>query len=141
MKLNRKELHMLRTESLCLLPLQMRHISLTRLAFAALILSATPALASAFIGGTVNTASVPPPNSPLQVRSLPRASAPSLGYILNGGPISLTGSCRRMRPNGQVQNNFSITTMTAAQAHAAIHGPRVWCQTMFEPTPNSPVLG
>ncbi len=119
----------------------MRLITFTRAALTALALAATPAIAGELIGGTVNTASVPPPNSPLQVRSLPRVSAPSLGFILNGDPISLTGSCRQLRPNGQVLRNFSITTMNAAQGHAAIHRPRVWCQTMFEPTLNNPVLG
>jgi hypothetical protein len=119
----------------------MRFNTAFSIAATAFALFTVPVAASAFIGGTVNTASVPPPNSPLQVRNRPRVSAPSLGFLLNGNPISLTGSCRQFRANGNLLRNINITTMTAAQAHAAIHQPRVWCQTMFEPSPNVPTLG
>ncbi len=114
-----------------------------RLFIAAVTLGAiaTPAIAGAFIGGNVNTASVSPPGSPLQVRAQPKASALSLGFILDGDPISLTGACKQFGPAGQLLKNFNIKTLTAAKANAKIHGPRIWCHTLFEPTPGNPVAG
>lgn len=106
-----------------------------------LLVVAAPAVAGEFIGGSVDTGSASPPGSPLQIRARPDATAPSIGYLTHGDPISLTGPCRQFKPSGTLKLKFTIRTLTTVAANNKIHAPRTWCQVLFDSANNGPVVG
>lgn len=89
--------------------------------------------ASAFIGGTVNTATAVPPNSPLKVRMLPKPTAAVWTIVPHGANISLTGPCRRYNAAyTAVLATYNLHSLTKAQGQAKMSLPRVWCAVWVE---------
>jgi hypothetical protein len=100
-------------------------------------LIAAPVLAGAFVGAEVNTSNAPgPPTQPLTIRVAPGNTQTSLGFVVNGGMLSLGGKCRRYNAAWTSFTSFDLKNLTKAQGQAKIQKLRTWCQLQFEPTPN-----
>jgi hypothetical protein len=98
---------------------------------------AAPVFAEAFVGAVVNTSTAPgPPTQPLTIRVVPGNTQTSLGFVVDGGNLSLGGKCRRYNAAWSSYISFNLKNLTQAQGQAKIHQSRTWCQLQFEPTPN-----
>jgi hypothetical protein len=95
---------------------------------------AAPAIASAFWPGTVNGV---PSGQTLSIRQTASPTGLQVGDANNGDDVSLTGRCRKLKPNGSTQSNFRIDVPgTVAWRTAKMSQPRTWCQIWFEVTPS-----
>ena len=113
----------------------MAHLPMKTVAIVALIAAAAPAFASAFWPGTVNNV---PSGQSLTIRKLPSPTALQVGSANNGDDISLTGRCRRLKPNGTTLANFRIDGPgTVASRTAKMAQPRTWCEIWFEVAPSN----
>lgn len=98
-------------------------------------LAATPAIASSFWPGTVSGV---PSGQSLTIRKFPSPTAIQVGSANNGDDMSLTGRCRRLKPNGSTLVNFRIDVPgTVAWRTAKMSQPRTWCQIWFEVSPSN----
>ena len=92
-----------------------------------------PALASAFIGGIVDTSAGTPPLSPLNVRTQPKPSAPLWMSLPHTSNVSLTGPCRRYNSSySAVLSSFNVKNLSKAVAQPKMQRPRTWCQVWVE---------
>jgi hypothetical protein len=108
-------------------------------AIAALTISAltlaAPAIASSFWPGTVSGV---PSGQTLTIRKTPSPSALAVGTANNGDDASLTGRCRKLKPNGSTLSNFRIDVPgTVAWRTAKMSQPRTWCEIWFEVAPSN----
>lgn len=97
----------------------------------------SPAIASAFIGATVNTAAATgPAGQPLHVRTAPGGSKPSMGWINDGDNASLTGKCRRYNAAWNSFTAYDLNNFGLAQRNSRMKQTRTWCQVWFQTAPN-----
>jgi hypothetical protein len=109
-----------------------QHINKT--AFIACALIAAPAIASAFWPGTVSGV---PSGQTLSIRQTASPTGLQVGDANNGDDVSLTGRCRKLKPNGSTLSNFRIDVPgTVAWRTAKMSQPRTWCQIWFEVSPS-----
>lgn len=86
----------------------------------------TPALASAFWGGTVIGI---PPNDILNARKWPSASSQIIGFYANNDNISLIGRCKNTATNA----SFRIDAGgSASWKYSKMKKANVWCQVMTD---------
>ena len=87
-------------------------------------LLATPAIASAFWGGTVINIA---PTDTLKIRAWPASYSQIIDAQAKGSPISLTGRCK----NTSTNVSFRIDGgQSAAWKYNKMKKPNVWCQIM-----------
>ncbi len=92
------------------------------IAFAA----ATPALASAFWGGTVTNIA---PTDTLKIRKWPSASSQIIDAYADGANISMTGRCKNIVTNV----SFRVDAGGSANwKYSRMRKANVWCQVMTE---------
>ena len=80
-----------------------------------------PALASAFVGGTVIMA---PASDPLNARAWPSTSSAVQRTYTNGDMLSLTGTCKNIATNVSFNINYS--------SYWKMKKPYVWCKIWHE---------
>jgi hypothetical protein len=97
-------------------------------------LALSPAIASSFWPGVVSNV---PSGQTLAIRQTPSPMGLQLGSANNGDDVSLTGRCRKLKPNGSTLNNFRIDVPgTIAWRKAKMSQGRTWCELWFEVAPS-----
>ncbi len=85
------------------------------------LLITAPAMASAFVGGTVVMA---PASNPLNARAWPSTSSTVQRTYINGDMLSLTGKCKN------IVSNVTFTFNTTS--YWKMSKPNVWCKIWHE---------
>lgn len=99
------------------------------------VILAAPAIASAFWPGTVSGV---PSGQTLSIRKTASPNGLQVGDANNGDSLSLTGRCRKLKPNGGMLGNFRIDVSgTPAWRAAKISQARTRCEVWFEVTPSN----